>query len=695
MREAKPVRSVAWGVLVPILLLTGFIETRALPSWPWLATLPLFLAALGGWIFHQADAFSIEIPLKCGHPAAVALFFDRGAGFNEYDGAMALVMPGEDFQPTRFPLPKGRIDALCFRVEGAPAGSITLGQPRLRCDADLTAGHDLRWGTPLEGTKVSTVATGGLEITGGQRPGCFLDAAPHALDRRRDLAAFARAFGLGAAICAGAWALRRRAYRWLKSSSRADVLYPPSPPAAVPTWERRSLAALLLSSGVLQLNAIAHGGTMGQDFGHNFNLCRQLALHPAAALHWSESNPPGYYLISSLLIRLGGAQWGEQLIGVFNLSINLAALWLLHRLAIRLIQNPVWRIGLMTLVTFLPVRLIHSVVLAGDALTMLPMFGLALLLIRWREKPTFALAAAASATLTAGVLIKFTFMSALVAAGLIVFQAWRRGDVSAGKAWQFAAIILLPPALLALAQIGRHDSFGDKMMTHAPPLPNHMPVRCLFIPRAADLQILDAPSYNAISDLPPEVQAANHVLAYELLIGGRHSYPALVHLAVFTDLLNIFQSNPRHTLHRWAVDQSKFYFGQRGAGAQSLMVIAVTTALPITLLGVAAMALLAFGFGWRGLLEPHGSRGDVEVVLLLAFGWFGNIVSFLPFVGRAYDFGFWTPRLILPALLLFFLLTFYALDRLLGGSVARVALILIALQSALHASFLWSTETMY
>ena len=110
------------------------------------------------------------------------------------------------------------------------------------------------------------------------------------------------------------------------------------------------------------------------------------------------------------------------------------------------------------------------------------------------------------------------------------------------------------------------------------------------------------------------------------------------------------------------------------------MALAVKTALPITLVCVAAAGLLSALVLAVGLAVPVRSRPDLEAVWLLGFGWFSNIVFFLPFVYAAYGAGLFLPRLTLPGLLLFMLFSVYVLERVLpqragrGGRLHRAGL---------------------
>jgi hypothetical protein len=167
---------------------------------------------------------------------------------------------------------------------------------------------------------------------------------------------------------------------------------------------------------------------------------------------------------------------------------------------------------------------------------------------------------------------------------------------------------------------------------------------------------------------------------FRLLIPHRHSFPALVHLAIFTDILNIFQYDPTND-----------YFGKRSRANMSRMRLAVKSGLLFSLAGMllipwAALQSIYLSLRWR--------RAEYTVRALIAItglGWFLNIVVFLPNV-VAYAGGFWLPRLYMPALLCFCLLSAMALDDLLAAHSIiwrRVILALVVFQSLVQLSFLW------
>jgi hypothetical protein len=188
--------------------------------------------------------------------------------------------------------------------------------------------------------------------------------------------------------------------------------------------------------------------------------------------------------------------------------------------------------------------------------------------------------------------------------------------------------------------------------------------RSLLMLRAADVDVLNAPSY------------------MDMLASNRHSYPALLHYSSFTDPLNIFQYDPTDS-----------YFGARDDAHQRLMTFAVRWAVPLSLLMIAATATYAFRTVayLRALRKgPVDRRLPLLIVLFFSLAFFANIALFLPFVQQVYHNGYWLSRLVLPALLGLALLGFTLLDERLRWPVARLAVLAYSLVYAtVNANFLW------
>jgi hypothetical protein len=191
--------------------------------------------------------------------------------------------------------------------------------------------------------------------------------------------------------------------------------------------------------------------------------------------------------------------------------------------------------------------------------------------------------------------------------------------------------------------------------------------------RSADVDVLDAPAYNWFKDGD-----------YELLRSNRHSFPALLHLAMFTDVLNIYQYDPYDS-----------YFGFRTLRHHHRMRSAVRSGLLFSGLAVIGVAVYLFRATVSVIVRRKPQQLAIFVVLLFCTAWFVNLVVLYPFIPGAYSDGWWLPRLHAPALVGFFIIGFVFLDQLKWRSQKLHAVVLAAVvvQSGLHASFLWPSAT--
>ena len=142
-----------------------------------------------------------------------------------------------------------------------------------------------------------------------------------------------------------------------------------------------------------------------------------------------------------------------------------------------------------------------------------------------------------------------------------------------------------------------------------------------------------------------------------MLTPHKHSYLALSHLGTFTDPMNLFQdlSVPQQFGAVLIPDQKT-----RRAWKTPVMQTSM-------LLGTLWTLLAVIGTAWtqwhaiRNLLRDKLERENVTAILGIAL--FLIIFLPIPFVHAGALFGYWTPRLILPALLYFFWAAFLLIDR--------------------------------
>ena len=427
--------------------------------------------------------------------------------------------------------------------------------------------------------------------------------------------------------------------------------------------------ALLSAGGVaLGLAGIRNFGYMGQDFLTHVGLVRS---YPSG-FTYALTNPPGLYWFASLVRDAVGPDHYLEAVAAAFLALNSAALWILYGFLWEGIALAPLRYAAAAFATFVPFRAIHSVVLASDALTF-PIFAVAALFaLRLYENPRSAASwAGLSLTLTAGMFCKYTFVGLLPPAALLVAAAVaRRLSGAARLRWGAVGVLALAlPAAAFLLQIRETQRLKGDVATGQwlpPGAPSVMRWSDILTPQRSDVGLLSAPGY----------------------LGGRlygfrnYSYMGLLHVASFTDVLDIFQA-PAAGVEKDGSHRTQLPFArQRTRASQALQEVSVCMGLAFSALaGIGTLACLVLG--GVSLLSGRGRIEDSAALVLaaLAGGFYSTIFLSLHRLGDPYTPGFWLPRLVLPALLVFYCLGFVGLDLALrraggsekGGTVARLA----------------------
>ena len=448
--------------------------------------------------------------------------------------------------------------------------------------------------------------------------------------------------------------------------------------AAIARLEPPLVFAIFAAATLLQLNALLHHGYMGQDYFSSAAAAeRAVHMTPPRWVVYVGINPPALFWLAGLVHWVTGSASYIAATGFVFVVASALAMYLWWLLAKATIREATLRVAAMLCLAFLPVRLIHSVVYAGDAVVLLP-FTLVVwftyqLLRATEPRKQLACAVGLSVALLASISAKYTMASALPLELLLLF-VFRRAFPSRRVLITTLVLVVVVPGLLAV--------FYRYVYNHLPNTDTRRPVwghdmnwRSLLMLRPADVDVLGAPWY--IDKI-----RINGAETYNLLVPNLHSYPGLLHYSIFTDPLNIFQYDPTDN-----------YYGARDDLHQRLMTFAVRWAVPLSLLMVgAAVVFAARGLSYlRGLRDgPLDRRLPILIVLLFSVAFFANIALLMPFVEQAYYCGYWTARLVLPALLGFGLLGFTLLDERLRWSGARLAVLAyVAVQATTHASFLW------
>ena len=443
--------------------------------------------------------------------------------------------------------------------------------------------------------------------------------------------------------------------------------------------ERYAIRFALLVYLLFQINAAFHHGSWGQDFEYHKIWILQALDNPwkfALRTDPFRPEPPFSYLAAALIIKLTGGIHYLEVIGLLSIALNTLGLIVIYRLLCAVLRNRLIRIACFLFLTFLPVFMIHALVLATDSLCVPIAAVIYYFLVKvGREQDSKRMAkylAVISGALLLGMAVKYTFVSQGVAVLIaLAIYVWtnrlRREQIAKGLiavaliTGVNAALILHSRSALGFTSTSGYEMrWSDILLLH-----RH------------DAHVLTAPSYNQ----PADPRDGTPVTCpYELLRQHRYSYAALVHLGIYTDLMNIYQYDPTDS-----------YIGIRPQNHEKPMRLAVKTGLLFSLAGLILTAVMIVKGFYGSLVERKSACAEWAALAICGIGWHLNILVFLPTVG-AYIGGFWLPRLILPALLCFTVLSAIAIDRWVAGRSphwAGAILALVVLQSLLQLSFLW------
>lgn len=444
---------------------------------------------------------------------------------------------------------------------------------------------------------------------------------------------------------------------------------------------------------ILQVNAILHHGSHGQDFLPRYQDMLK-AGNPLQFVYntfkYAYPDPPLYGAIRVWFYQLTGGVHTLEVLALFQLVASMAGFYLLYRILPKLIASPILRIAFLIFFLFLPVFIITTIVLADDCLTTPIFIGVVAAFIKL-AKTTHAKrytqwCLLVMLLLALGLTIKYTFISMLPAFACIIAAMTLTSRINKKQALLSAFLLVALPGILAYAQLSQvigRAGFDFAKEPINPFTSPYMTVRNLIFPNSNDWHLLNAPAFDERSNpenVPPQ-QKGKVGENYNLQLANRFSYPGLAHLGIYTDLMNIYQYDP-----------NDFYIGIRSDKNQRLMSLAVKTGLLFSLLFAVTVPVMSLKSAFRVFIRRDPNYLVLFAIAILSWGWFLNITAFFPFITTVYPFGFWTPRLIVPALMGFMLLSFIYLDRI--HSPRRelfYSLILAAVvgQSVLHCLFLW------
>jgi hypothetical protein len=451
-------------------------------------------------------------------------------------------------------------------------------------------------------------------------------------------------------------------------------------------WRRTDtmgIGLLTLVYITIQIHAIAAEGFRAQDyFTHKtwVNQAFSEGLKFLVTYGENRSNPPLFHFLGSLIQRADPVDYMRGL-AYFNLLCSLLALGAAFHLIQIFIADQYLRIASFASFALLPSFVIQSTAIAADSLATALFLLYVCCVTRlsdadWGAK-FWQAAGWASVLLLFGVVTKFTFLSQVLGAAILIGVAAVRKRLTARRAALAFLIVVVPAFLVGRWQVGLYQSqtkYNNGIVPGrglAGAFAATLNPRSVFLPRSGDAELLSAPQY--LTRENGEVM---------LFRPNGHSYPGLLHFGAFTDLLNAYQYDPFHD-----------YFGLRSPFAQMAMSLAVKSGLWLTLLAISGIVWLG-ACSLRSLLPRWPLDLKLLTVVVSALGWYLNIAVFLPFVGSPYSGGYWHPRLVTPAIIIFLILGFCLLQRLVGwwAAAPKVFLGLVLFQCGVHATFLWPSE---
>ena len=445
--------------------------------------------------------------------------------------------------------------------------------------------------------------------------------------------------------------------------------------------ERVIAAVMILLALAVQLSAALRGGAIGQDFPIHYG---NMLLAAGSPIHWifgayQRTNPPLFYSVGALVFNVVGKDAWPYVIGVVNACLNVPALVGVYILSRWLLSRPVLRLALLCFVAFLPAFQITSVVFAADAYCQTPFLGALTAIVAFLSGRTGFRTMAVWLTAAVAVLVSLKYTAVcLIPAGIVTFliMGWIR-RTTWRSALTAAITYTLVTGLLAAYWIKQQpanisDHFDERMGHELGPS-NQMNLRSILFFRNGDLSLLRGPTYwKLVVDGPRDPRSLFHA--------NHFSYPGLLCLATFSDVLNIFQPKPKGAP-----------YGQRTKYKQRLTQVA-TNLGAVCFIGIFTGFLFSVIQSAREFVWNRGpGESSTFILAMYAFSWHALIIVLLMTVNMATAFGYWLPRLILPALMVYPLVALRPVSvTSLGQSrIFNVALCsLVLVQGAVHTLIL-------
>ena len=448
-----------------------------------------------------------------------------------------------------------------------------------------------------------------------------------------------------------------------------------------PAWETWAVRVLLALFVVVQLNNIHNQAFHGQDYDYHASFTHELAERKDGTWFKMDSTSrPLLYWLGGWCERYTYTAYGFQLASMIGMLLGVPAVLIVHRVLCRLVARAELRLALLVVMTLLPVNVIAGVVFSGDLFALLPFVAVAWALGRSLEAPgeraALTWAALAGGVLAAANFGKATFLVQPLAVVVAVGLAWRWGRIAARRTLLTLGLAALVPLVVGAAI---HAKNQRELRTTEPRHEfdfagtGQMTWPSLLGLKPSDARIFEAPGYF-------DTATVDGNTTQPLLIPNSYSYPALLHLGSFTDVLDY-------------ANQGGYDPGVlRPEPQKSFSKLAVRGGVVWSMLAVVSVAALGGRLLWSVVRPVVAPPSALAVWAVMAAVWFLPLVLTLPYVFNAYWWGYWLPRLVVPALWSAALIACWSVDRLLAGRSAwwaRAVLGLAMVQAYWQVRSLW------
>ncbi|HYW84818.1 MAG TPA: glycosyltransferase family 39 protein, partial [Spirochaetia bacterium] len=367
---------------------------------------------------------------------------------------------------------------------------------------------------------------------------------------------------------------------------------------------------------------------------------------------YSQTSPPGLYYLGNLIHEYVSARHYLAILALVFLAFNISGLWLIYGLLWKCIANSQLRYCAAAFVTFIPFRVIHSIVIAADAFT-LPIFALvAFFTLRLFGNPRSGRSwAGMCLCLSLGLLCKYTFAGMLPPLALLLAVAvgthLKKGE---RLRWGLVGTLSLAlPSALFLAQVREINRVNGAVTGAVWLRKGEQPVmrwNDILLLKRSDLDLLSAPGY----------------FRGKLFEVRRYSYLGLVHVSSVTDVMDLFQPPPKEVSTDWIQRTREPLLRDRTQLSQHLEIWSVRVCVVYSALAMAGTLFCGF-LSVKSLLVRRPLIPNAAIVITaLAAGFYSPVFFSLTRLIDSYGAGFWLPRLVLPALLIFYSLGFVMLD---------------------------------